>query len=168
MWVEIKIVYPLLLTKSFHCEHELQTRQSFARRWDSGEWKWHLLNFPSVLCCAQSCPALCDPTDCSLLDSSVHGIPQARTLEWIAISSSRGSSQPRDQTHVSCVSCIGGQIFYHCATQEAHGNGRQTSLATRQSLRSLSRKTLNSIQGHKKTWISVDPDNLSCVKISFI
>jgi len=45
---------------------------------------------------AQSCPTLCDPVDCSLPGSSVHGILQARILEWIAISFSRGSSQPRD------------------------------------------------------------------------
>ena len=45
---------------------------------------------------AQSCPILCDPMDCSLSGSSVHGIFQARVLEWIAISFSRGSSQPRD------------------------------------------------------------------------
>ena len=42
--------------------------------------------------------------------SSVHGIPQARTLEWVAISFSRGSSQPRDRT---CVSCLAGGFFYH-------------------------------------------------------
>ena len=45
---------------------------------------------------AQSCPTLCDPMDCSLPGSSVHGIFQATVLEWIAISFSRGSSQPRD------------------------------------------------------------------------
>ena len=44
----------------------------------------------------QSCPALCNPTNCSPLGSSVHGILQARILEWVAVSSSRGSSQPRD------------------------------------------------------------------------
>ena len=47
---------------------------------------------------AQSCPTLCDPIDCSLPGSSVHGISQARVLELIAISFSRGSSQPRAQT----------------------------------------------------------------------
>ena len=46
----------------------------------------------------QSCPTLCDPMNCSLPGSSVHGIFQAIVLEWIAISFSRGSSQPRDQT----------------------------------------------------------------------
>ena len=49
----------------------------------------------------QSCPILCDPVDCSPAGSSVHGISQARVLEWIAISFSRGSSQPRNQTHIS-------------------------------------------------------------------
>ena len=51
----------------------------------------------------QSCPTLCDPMACSLLGSSVHGIFQAIVLEWIVISFSRGSSQPRDQTQVSRI-----------------------------------------------------------------
>ena len=49
---------------------------------------------------AKSCLALCDPMDCSCVGSSVHGILWARILEWVAISYSKGSSQPRDQTHV--------------------------------------------------------------------
>ena len=53
--------------------------------------------------------------------SSVHRIFQARTLEWVAISFSRGSSQSREQTWVSCSSCVGRQICYHWATGEAHG-----------------------------------------------
>ena len=57
---------------------------------------------------AWSCLTLCDPTDCSLPGSSVHGIFQARVLEWVAISFSRGSSRPRDWT---CVSCIVGRHF---------------------------------------------------------
>ena len=55
----------------------------------------------------QLCPTLCDSMDCSLSGSSAHGIFQARILEWVAISSFRGSSRPRDQTHISRVSCIG-------------------------------------------------------------
>ena len=51
----------------------------------------------------QSCPALPDPTDCSLPGSSVHGILQARILEWVAIPFSRGSSQPRNPAQVSCI-----------------------------------------------------------------
>ena len=50
---------------------------------------------------AQSCPALCDPMDGSLTGLSVYGTFQARILEWVAISFSRGSTWPRDQTHIS-------------------------------------------------------------------
>ena len=60
----------------------------------------------------QSCTTLCNPMDCSLPGSSVHQILQARILEWAAISSSRGSSQPRAQTHISYVSGIGRQVLY--------------------------------------------------------
>ena len=62
------------------------------------KWKveaWHIMKEREV---AQSCPTLCDPMDCSLPGSSVHGIFQARVLEWVAISFSRGSSGPRYQT----------------------------------------------------------------------
>ena len=52
---------------------------------------------------AQLCHTLCDPMDCSTTGSSVRGILQARILEWVAIPVSRGPSQPRDQTQVSCI-----------------------------------------------------------------
>ena len=52
---------------------------------------------------AQSCPTVCDPMNYSLPHSSVHGIFQARVLEWVSISFSRGSSWPRDQIWVSCI-----------------------------------------------------------------
>ena len=61
----------------------------------------------------QSCPTLCNPMDCSLPGSCVHGILQARILVWVAMPSSRGSFQPRDQTSVSYVSCIGRRVLYH-------------------------------------------------------
>ena len=54
----------------------------------------------------QSCPVLWNPLDCSPSGSSVHGILQAALLEWVAVSFSSRSSSPRDQTHVSCISCI--------------------------------------------------------------
>ena len=57
--------------------------------------------------------------DCSPPSSSLHGIFQARILEWVAISYSRGSSRPRARTQISCISCIGGQILYRYATWEA-------------------------------------------------
>ena len=59
----------------------------------------------------RSCQTLCDPMDCNLPGSSVHGIFQARTLEWVAVPSSRGSSQPRDLTFVCCISFIGRCIL---------------------------------------------------------
>ena len=55
---------------------------------------------------ALSCLTLCDPMDSSPLGSSVQGIFKVRILEWVAISYSRGSSQLRDQTHVSYISCV--------------------------------------------------------------
>ena len=69
--------------------------------------------------CAQSGSTLCDPADCGPLGSSVHGVSEARVLEGVTVSYSRGSSEPRDRTQVSCVSCIGRQILYHCTTWEA-------------------------------------------------
>ena len=63
----------------------------------------HSLLFNDLTLCVhtQSCLTLCDPMDCGPLGSSVHGISQARILEWVAMSYFRGSSQPRDQTRVS-------------------------------------------------------------------
>ena len=57
---------------------------------------------------AQLCPTHCDPRDCSPPSSFVHGILQARILEWIAVPFSRGSSQPWDRTHISCMA---GRFF---------------------------------------------------------
>ena len=65
-----------------------------------------------LLCCVQ----LWDPMNCSLPDSSIHEIFQARTLEWVAMSCSRVSSQPRDQTQVSHIA---GSLFIVWATREA-------------------------------------------------
>ena len=65
----------------------------------------------------KSCLTLCDPMDAP--GPSVHGIPQPKILEWLVISSSRGSSQARARTHASCISCISRQILYHWATWEA-------------------------------------------------
>ena len=76
-------------------------------RMSSEKRKWKLV--------AQSCPTLCDLTDCIPPDSSVHGILQVRILEWVAISFSRGSFQARDQTQVSCTA---GRFFTNWATRE--------------------------------------------------
>ena len=75
--------------------------------------------YPSKRCrCAQLCPTLCNFTDCSLPGSPVHGIFQARIIEWAAISFFRGDFWSRDRTPISCVSCIGRQTLYHWATRE--------------------------------------------------
>ena len=62
---------------------------------------------------AKLCLTLCDPMECSPPGSSLNEISQARILEWIAISFSRGSSRPRDGI---CGSCLAGRFFYHCTT----------------------------------------------------
>ena len=63
--------------------------------------------------------------DCSPPSSSVHGVFQARILGWVAIPFLRGSSQSSDWTRVSCVSCIGRWILYHCTTREALGKSKR-------------------------------------------
>ena len=75
--------------------------------------KWRL---PVCVCvcvcvCAQSCPNLCDPMDYILPGSSVHGVSQARILQWVAMPSCRGSSWPRNRTQVSSISWLAGGFF---------------------------------------------------------
>ena len=89
-----------------------------------GIWQDSCLLSTSVCVCvcvlvAQSCQTLCNSMDCSSPGSSVHGTFQARMLEQVAISSSRGPSQPRDGTLVSCISCIAGRFFTCWAIKEA-------------------------------------------------
>ena len=74
-----------------------------------------------MLCYAKSfhlCLTLCDPTDCSPPGSSDHGILQARILKWVAMPSSRGSSQPRDKTILSYISCMKRRFFTTNTTWE--------------------------------------------------
>ena len=66
----------------------------------------------------QLCLTLCDPMDYSLPGFFVHGILQARTLKWVAMPSSKGSSQPRDRTWVSSIA---GRFFTIWAATEAYG-----------------------------------------------
>ena len=60
----------------------------------------------------QLCSTFCDPLDYSSPVSSVHGILQARILEWVAVPSTKGSFQPKDWTHISYISCIGRLVLY--------------------------------------------------------
>ena len=102
----------------------MQRKQTSPERWKVqsviikvGKQDWVLyLTLRWTLCCAklpQLCPTLCSPMDCSPPGSSVHGILQARILEWIAKSSPAVSSPPRDRTCCSYVSCIGRWVLYH-------------------------------------------------------
>ena len=74
----------------------------------------NLFNNHYMLAClvSQSCPTRCNLIDGSPPGSSVHGISQARIMEWVVIPFSMGSSQPRDPTHISCVSCIDRWLLY--------------------------------------------------------
>ena len=81
---------------------------------------WSFYSSCAGLCYAKSlqlCLTLCDPIDCSLPGSSLHGILQTRILQWVAGPFSRGSSWPRYQTRISYGSCIAGRFF----TNEPHG-----------------------------------------------
>ena len=104
---------------------ELRARRYFfpfystQRRLNWGGRGYHTLgrkNMEVKVLVTQLCPTLCNPVDCSPPGSSVHGILQARILEWVAISFSRGSSPPRDQTRVSCIA---GRFFTIWAVREA-------------------------------------------------
>ena len=78
----------------------------------------------------QSCLTLCDPMDYSPPGSSVHGVLQARLLEWVAMPSSRGYSQPRDQTQVSMSPALAGGFFTTSATWVMLFNHPKTILPT--------------------------------------
>ena len=109
----------------------------------------------------QSCPTLCNPMDCSPPDSSVYRIFQARILEWVAISFSRGSSQPRDRTQVSCTT---GRFFINWATRMNYSvtlNKLQFKTAKSEHWHILPTKSYwkdrlqilwNTEKGHKKIW----------------
>ena len=103
---------------------------------------------------AQLCPTLCDPMDYSLPGSSVHGILQARILEWVAIPFSRGSSQPRDRTWFSCIA---GGFFTVWATRAAQKLPNYQVFETKWALwtRHVVR---NAETGVSPRWISVRTD----------
>ena len=95
-----------------HRQEQISLKDILRSRRCPGEWDRVIFLLSEV---AQSCLTLCDPMDCSLSGSSIHGIFQARVLEWIAISFSRGSSQPRNRTPVFRIA---GRRF----TSEPPGN----------------------------------------------
>ena len=94
-----------ILMKPLH----LRSMLSKSMKWSEMKWK------------SLSSVQLCNPKDCSLPGSPVHGILEARILEWVAIPFSRVSSWPRDQTRVSCIT---GRFFTVWTTREAPNTGR--------------------------------------------
>ena len=103
----------------------------------------------------RSCPTLCNPMDCSPPGSSVHGILQARVLEWVAMPSSRESSPPRVKS-ASLISLLHWQegSFTTRATWEFHGVAVRHDLDTEQQPQSTKQKNKQKIKQHKKTGIA--------------
>ena len=99
-----------MLTKSFLSEQSFRFTKCFI-------WKSSVQYHTDESEVPQSCPTLCNPMDSSLPCSSIHGILQARILEWVAISFSSRSAWPRDWTWVSCTA---GRFFTIWTTREAH------------------------------------------------
>ena len=97
-WIKRSIIY----LKMFRMNRGYYKNANFP---DMYKWTMHAKCVCVCVCVhSQSCPALCDSMDCSLPGCSVYGIFQTKILKWVAISYSRGSSQPRDWTHISYVS----------------------------------------------------------------
>ena len=103
--------------------HSHSLSEMIIEDWKRLQFNKHLIEYLHMCVCVcsvvQSCQTLCDPMHCSPPGSPVHGILQARILAWVAISSSRGSSPPRDWT---CIFCIGRKILYHWATESGKSN----------------------------------------------
>ena len=103
-----------------------------------------LTSLVTVFLVTQLCPTLCDTTDCSPPGSCVHRIFQARTLEWVAIPFSKGSSRPRDW---NWVSCIAGRFFTIWATKDTE---------------ELHKKDLDDPDNHDGIITHLEPDILEC------
>ena len=129
-------------------------------------WKWACVNIYYILKSIQSLSLpmraqllshvwLCNPIEYSLPGSSVHGILQARILEWVAMPSSRGSFQPRYRTCICCISSIGRWILYHWAACEA------LSLPKFSSVQFSSVQSLSRVQLFATPWNSAHQASLS-------
>ena len=116
-WIKNKICLHILCLQEIHLKSKdterLKVRAQKKVFYENGNEKKAgiaVLVLDKVLV-TQSRLTLCNPKDCSPPGSSFHGILQARILEWVVFS--RGSSQPRDQTHISYISCTGRWVLYH-------------------------------------------------------
>ena len=117
---------PVFLPGEFHGQRNLLGYSPWGcKESDTNEWLIVWLSYwlsESGSEVAQSCPTLCDPMDCNLPGSSVHGISQVRILEWVVIPFSKGSSPPRDQTWVPGIA---SRFFTVWATNKAQGCWRR-------------------------------------------
>ena len=109
------MIYIFLNFFDIHMQYSLSTSfyivGNVQRCFQSIYWKILLIRGPMSCLVTKLSLTLCDPMDCSPSSSSVHGIFQARIMERVAISFSRGSFWPRDQTQVSCISALAGIFF---------------------------------------------------------
>ena len=114
----LRQIFPALSVALYHCDHS-----SICLIWGQEGFSFSVfqtcLLFEKKMLVAQSCSILCNLTDCSPPGSSVYGLLQARLPEWVARCFFRASSQPRDQTWVSCTA---GRFFTIWATREAHNS----------------------------------------------
>ena len=117
MWVNVWKVLRIRLVQS-KCSVTVSHFYASKFRWESNQLK--ITKVKVKVSVAQLCLTLCDPMDCSLKGSSVHGILQGEILEWVAIPFSRGSSWPRYWTQVSCLA---GRFFTVWATREENNQG---------------------------------------------
>ena len=120
-----------------------------------------------LACQSLSHVQLFDPMVCSLTGSSIHGILQATILEWVAIFFSRGSFWLRNQIHISCISCIGRWILYHCTTRKASTTlGSPTFFQNTQTHRFYCKSHITSLLCTKPEWSSWERPHhcyLSCL-----
>ena len=96
-------------------------------------FSWLLCSWVAGCVCAKSLQSyltLCNPMNCSLPGSSVHGILQAKILEWVAVPSSKGSSWPRNWTRSSCGSCIAGGFLPLSHPGSPHVGGKYNKVST--------------------------------------
>ena len=120
-----------------------------------------------VCVCAQSlqsCLILWNPMDCRLPGSSVHGIFQARILEWVAISYSRGSSWPRDWTHLSFVSELAGRFFTTSTTWSQPRHHKEFLIHLEMQQKAWTLKGMIKMYGCLNT-ISILPHGMSTISI---
>ena len=121
----------------------IRTRPSFPLRLSLPSGSFHKPSYPS-----SHVRLFATPMDGSLPGSTVHGIFQARIREWVAISFSRGSSQPKDRTQVSCIA---GRRFTIWATREAPSKGRQAENHNHKKLTNLITQT-TALSNSVKPW----------------